>query len=188
MLGIQKQNLTNGVTMQTKTHKITFKNLQEDGTFEGYASVFNVVDYQKDIVLPGAFNMDSTIKMLWQHDAQKPIGVWEHIQQDAFGLYVKGRLLLDLNHAREAYTLLKAGAVDGLSIGFMPTKTHFDPVKKARIITSLDLHEISLVTFAANPKARVTSVKSQSIYNIANQINDRIQSLVDAFNLSYSLT
>lgn len=150
-----------GCVMQTKTHRFEVKQLSDDGTFEGYASVFNVVDYQGEKVLAGAFKRIEleNIKMLWQHDVHNPIGVWEEVREDGYGLYVKGRLLMDLVKGREAYTLLKAGVIEGLSIGFKPVKSHFD--KKVRVISDVDLHEISLVTFAANPKARVLSVKEQ---------------------------
>lgn len=170
--------------MQTKTHKIDIKHIDENGAFEGYASVFNVVDHQQDIILPGAFNHTNDVKMLWQHDPKKPIGIWEVVQPDAFGLFVKGRLLLDVFHGKQAYILLKAGAVDGLSIGFSPLKSHYDTGKKARIITALDLHEISLVTFAANPRAKVTQVKAN--YSIVDQITNRIQNLMDIFNTNYA--
>lgn len=167
--------------MQIKTHKLSLKSIEDDGSFEGYASVFNVIDYQKDIILPGAFKTDTPVKMLWQHDAQKPIGIWDSLYQDAYGLYVKGHLLMDLSAAKEAYTLLKAGVVDGLSIGFFPKKSHFDTQKKARLITEVDLIEISLVTFAANPKAKVTSVKTQTHNNILPNVLDKIKNLCSAF-------
>lgn len=170
--------------MQTKTHKINIKHIDENGIFEGYASVFNVVDHQRDIILPGAFNHAQNVKMLWQHDPQKPIGIWDVVQPDAFGLFVKGRLLLDVYHAKQAYILLKAGAVEGLSIGFNPLKSHYDPHRKARIITELDLHEISLVTFAANPRAKVTQVKAD--HSVLNQITNRIQNLIEIFNTNYA--
>lgn len=156
--------------MEKKSHKLSFKNLSDDGYFEGYASVFNIVDHQKELVLPGAFHKSlrdgQQLKMLWQHDMQMPIGIWESVYEDNYGLYVKGRLLMDLPKGREAYTLLKGGVIDGLSIGFIPVKSHFDEAKQSRLISEIDLMEISLVTFAANPKARVTCVKNSDFGDI----------------------
>jgi HK97 family phage prohead protease len=175
--------------MHTKTHKLQFKKISEDGYFEGYASVFNVLDHQGDIILPGAFrktlkkgNLDKNLKMLWQHDMEKPIGIWEHIIEDGYGLYVKGRLLMDISLAKEAYTLLKAGVVDGLSIGYTPVHSHFDASQKAKCLTDVDLLEISLVTFAANPKAKVTSVKNNCfIADRLRGIKNNLRHLKDCF-------
>lgn len=166
--------------MEIKTHKIDFKNIDEHGCFEGYASVFNVVDHQKDIILPGSFNFENNVKMLWQHNCQKPIGSWISLKEDAYGLYVKGQLLMDLALAKEAYTLLKAGIIDGLSIGFVPVKTYYDQAKKARIVSKVDLVEISLVTFAANPKAKVTQIKNDQPFDWLS-IKQKIDQLRNCF-------
>src|SRR5205085_3645991 len=99
----------------------------EDGTIEGYGSIFGNVDSYGEMVMPGAFaaslveagRKGRSIKMLWQHDPDRPVGVWDDLAEDKKGLYVKGRLLIDESaQAREAYGLIKAGAVDGLSIGY----------------------------------------------------------------------
>jgi HK97 family phage prohead protease len=152
--------------MKTKTHKLCIKNLSEDGYFEGYASVFNFLDHHGDSVKRGAFkNSLSTrsvkgLKMLWQHDQNKPIGIWEDAREDAYGLYVKGRLLMEVPQAQEAYAFLKAGVIEGLSIGYNPVCSYFDENKKVNFLTEVDLLEISLVTFAANEKAKVINVKN----------------------------
>jgi HK97 family phage major capsid protein len=99
-------------------------------------------------------------KLLWQHDQTRPIGIWHDIYEDDYGLFVKGQLLLDLQQAKEAYALLKAGVIDGLSIGFRPVKTRKSAPNQDRYIDEVDLQEISLVTFAANKKAKVTAVKT----------------------------
>ena len=162
--------------MQTKTHKLCIKNLSDDGTFEGYASVFNFLDHHGDSVKKGAFSNSLTsrpvkgLKMLWQHDQNKPIGVWEEAVEDAYGLYVKGRLLMEVPQAQEAYAFLKAGVIEGLSIGYNPVNSYFDESKKVKFLTEVDLLEISLVTFAANEKAKVVSVKS--LINIKKRLKN----------------
>ena len=89
-----------------------------------YASLFNKEDMGHDIVLPGAFRESlemrgpAGIKLLFQHNPSEPIGVWEQLTEDARGLYVRGRLMLDVARAREVLSLMRAGALDGLSIGF----------------------------------------------------------------------
>ena len=157
------------------------KSHQEDGFFCGYASVFNVTDHHQEEVARQAFSASLAKwkekgrlpKMLWQHDQRKPIGVWEEIYEDEYGLYVKGRLLLDLQAGRDAYALMKAGVIDSMSSGFRPIKATRDAAKKARILTEVDLLEISLVTFAANPEAKVTAVKEFDVdEDIVRQINE----------------
>lgn len=138
------------------------------GHFEGYASTFNHVDRGNDLVLPGAFERSlrergaQSIKLLWQHDPREPIGVIEDIFEDHHGLYVRGRLLLDIGRAGEARKLMQAGAVDGLSIGFHTLKSN----KRAdgvRLLRDVDLWEISLVTFPMNPRARIIFHKEMAV-------------------------
>lgn len=97
--------------------------------------------------------------MLWQHDPKIPIGVWKNIQEDDYGLYVEGKLLLDIRHGKEAYSLLRAGIVDGLSIGYDVVKAQRQ--SKHKVLQEIDLHEVSLVTFAANPAAKVITHKQK---------------------------
>jgi len=140
----------------------------EQGYFTGYASAFDVVDNQKDSIQQGAFleslakkDNGKKIKFLWQHDSSQPIGYFEEIYEDFYGLFVKGKFLLELEKAQEAYTLLKAGAVEGLSIGYRTKKAKIDPKTGVRQIQQLDLFEISLVTFPANDAATVRMVKAK---------------------------
>ncbi len=140
------------------------KTLNEQGVFAGYASVFNIVDSQRDIILPGAFvstlkERAGQIKLLWQHDQKDPIGIIEELREDVSGLYIRGRLMLDLARGREAYALLKQGIVSGLSIGYSPTRFRVDPDTGVRILGGVDLWEVSLVTFPANHAAQVTVFK-----------------------------
>ncbi len=136
-----------------------------DGTFEGYASVFGVVDQGMDMVERGAFAKTlgkRQVKMLWQHDMAQPIGVWEEIREDERGLFVKGRLLPEVDKGREAIALLKAGAIDSMSIGYRTVEAEADSAngRGVRKLTEIDLFEISLVTFPMLPDAKVTNVKS----------------------------
>jgi HK97 family phage major capsid protein/HK97 family phage prohead protease len=145
----------------------TLKSHQPDGFFCGYASVFQVVDHHREIIAPQAFRSSlqkwhgkgKLPKMLWQHDSKKPVGVWHEIYEDEHGLFVKGQLLLDLEAGREAYSLVKAGIIDSLSIGFKAVKAKRAGKNQSRILEEVDLMEISLVTFGANPEARITAVK-----------------------------
>jgi uncharacterized protein len=147
---------------------LEMKSLSETGVFAGYGSVFDRVDSQRDVVVRGAFaatldkRRPSDVKLLWQHDVLEPIGVIEELFEDDIGLYVKGRLLLDVARAREAYALLKEGVVKGLSIGYSPLRYSIDPDSGVRMLKAVELWEISLVTFPANDAAQITVFKDHA--------------------------
>ena len=141
------------------------KSIDEDGTFGGYASVFHVVDSHQDVVKPGAFQQSlksrvTPVWLLWQHQWDSPIGVIQSLFEDRRGLFIKGKLLMEVAQAREAYQLLKSGVVKGLSIGYSVKSAVKNPLTGIRALHALDLWEISLVTFPANEAAQVTVVKS----------------------------
>lgn len=136
-----------------------------DGTFSGYASVFGEVDLGKDKIERGAF-LNSLVargapgvRMLYQHDPNEPIGAWKTIREDARGLYVEGVLAPGVGRSREVFSLMKSGALDGLSIGFRTVKARTDAKTGVRRILEADLWEISVVTFPMLPSARVSDVK-----------------------------
>lgn len=151
--------------LEMKRADLRVSRASEAGTFEGYASLFGVVDTGRDLVAPGAFAASlgqrgaGGVKMLWQHQAAEPIGVWTQINEDGRGLKVKGRLDLSVARAREALSLLRQGAVDGLSIGFRTKRAVTDRQSGIRKLLEIDLWEISIVTFPMLPQARVDSVK-----------------------------
>lgn len=134
-----------------------------DGTVvSGYASLFGITDQGGDVVQKGAYGKSleqitqsgRKVKMLWQHDPACPIGVWDEVREDDRGLWVKGRILADVQSGAEALALLKAGAIDGLSIGYRTIRAAKSQ-KGERLLHELDLWEVSLVTFPMLPEARV---------------------------------
>jgi HK97 family phage major capsid protein/HK97 family phage prohead protease len=192
--------------MQKNSYRFEIKSLAETGVISGYASVFNVEDAHNDLITSGAFNnsilnhkKSKQIKLLWQHQQEHPVGIIENIFEDRYGLRVEARLLLEVDKAREAYALIKAGAINGLSIGFEVEKSHH--VKNVRIITKINLWEISLVTFPANHLAQInnfknkeTSMKTSNQYNVANtweqfkEINDRKEQEIAKYGSADPLT
>lgn len=143
--------------------------------FSGYGSVFDVEDSYGDIVAPGAFartlkERQGQILMLWQHDTSEPIGAWTEIREDARGLFVRGTLS-DTQRGRDAYTLLKDGALSGLSIGFRTRKSHQDAVRQVRVIDDVELMEISLVSLPANDAARVAEVRAATRSQVLQEID-----------------
>lgn len=136
--------------------------LDEGAVIAGYASVFGIADQGGDVVQRGAYGASLArlaldgrgVKMLWQHDPGKPIGVWDEVREDGRGLFVKGRLLLDVQAGREAHALLQAGAIDGLSIGYRTVRSEKSGAGQ-RLLHEIELWEVSLVTFPMLPQARV---------------------------------
>jgi HK97 family phage prohead protease len=153
---------------EVRAYALHIKATGDDGSVEGYGSVFGVRDAYADVIAAGAFA--ASIKahkaantmpaMLWQHDAAQPIGVWTDMVEDDKGLRVVGKLALDTMRGKEAHALLKIGALNGLSIGFVSKQWAYDRDSEVRTLTEIDLWEVSLVTFPANEKARVTNVKA----------------------------
>lgn len=139
-----------------------------DGTFTGHAAVFGVEDLAHDVVEPGAFAASLArrgaegVKMLWHHDPAEPIGRWLEIREDGRGLFVRGRLLPEIARAREALTLMRAGVLDGLSIGFRTVVGRRDRASGIRRLKAVDLWEISIVTFPMQPDARVARLEAAS--------------------------
>ena len=148
--------------------------LVSDGTqLEGYASLFGLTDQGGDVVVRGAYaaslkrleERGDKVRMLWQHDPARPIGVWDEIREDDKGLWVKGRLLPDVAQAREAAALIAAGAIDGLSIGYRTISAERDG-KGRRLLSEVELWEVSLVTFPMLAEAKVGK-KSDRAFEMA---------------------
>jgi len=142
--------------------------LQDGHLISGYASLFGIPDQGGDIVQKGAYAGSLArlmaggrgVKMLWQHDPAQPIGLWSEAREDARGLWVSGHILTDVPRGREAAALLGAGAIDGLSIGYRTLKSQRTP-DGLRVLTEIELWEVSLVTFPMQSEARVMAKSDQ---------------------------
>jgi len=159
---------------EVKFAPVDLKSVEADGTFSGYASLFGTVDLGQDLVMPGAFRESLNargargVKLLFQHDPNEPIGVWLELTEDARGLFARGRLMPEVTRAREVLSLMRAGALDGLSIGFRTVQGRTDPASGVRRLDKIDLWEISVVTFPMLPEARVSTVKRRAGHLGAN--------------------
>jgi len=161
--------------------RIEFKFAADDvaatGEFSGYGAVFNNVDAYRDVIVPGAFKAtlrewNKTGKlppMLLQHGGwgmvdtdSLPIGKWTSMQEDETGLKVTGRLInLDTDLGKRIYGAMKEGVLDGMSIGYIAKKFTMGtkPDEPRRKLEQIELMELSVVTFPANGRARVSAVK-----------------------------
>lgn len=147
--------------LEQKAFAFEIKQLTDKGTFEGYASTFGNVDLQDDVIEPGAFKKTISERdswpLLWHHDPWEPVGLLTDAVEDTHGLAVKGELNLEVQRAREAYALLKQGALGAMSIGYKTVLQSF--TGQVRRLLEVKLREVSLVTFPANELALVTGVK-----------------------------
>ncbi len=166
MSASMKSNRVARAAPERKRAPMPVRTVDEDGAFSGYASLFDVVDLGKDKVATGAFRRclaarkPSSVRMLYQHAPEEPIGVWDEVREDATGLFVSGRITSDSARGREVLSLLRSGAIDGLSIGFRTERSRTDRRTGVRTILEADLWEVSIVTFPMLPAARVSNVKS----------------------------
>lgn len=148
--------------MATKDFRFTLKSADDEtGTFTGILSAYNIIDLGNDLVEPGAFTKNlkeagEDRVLLWQHNTDEPIGglkIWDTPE----GLMVKGTLDLNIQRAREAYSLLKNSFIKGLSIGYRAIKKKMED--GIRHLKEIELFEGSIVTFPMLPAAQVTGVK-----------------------------
>jgi len=152
-----------------KTFPLEFKAVS-GGAIEGYASLFGETDKGGDSVTKGAFSKSlqamkaakTRVAMLWQHDPENPIGVWDDVQEDDAGLLVKGRILADVAKGREAIALVEAGAINGLSIGYRTVNATRGP-NGERQLKELEIWEVSIVTFPMLMSARIDGIKAADL-------------------------
>lgn len=171
---------------QTKslTSRFEVKKISNDGTFTGYGSVFGELDSYRDVVVKGAFLQTlqedfaakgRKVPMLWQHEPWTPIGVYTEVKEDDYGLYVEGQCNMDVQQGRECHSLMKQGALDGLSIGYTTRKYEWDQEEVVRSLLNVKLYEISPVTFPAGDSARVVDVKSFEQFKTLSDVEDTLR-------------
>ncbi len=162
---------------QTRDFLTEFKAAGSNGSFEGYASVFENVDDGYDVMERGAFQefaktRDGKTIILFSHNMREPIGKAD-VSQDEHGLKVKGQLVLDDPIAARVYTHMKAGTIDAMSVGFdiLPGGSDYTTAGIRRI-KAAKLWEVSVVTFGMNDMARVEAVKASSQITTIREFED----------------
>ena len=153
--------------METKRLALDALELKITGegmAFAGYASIFGGVDSYGDTIDPKAYNKtikaqrDRPIRMRWNHYGPV-IGKWVDMRVDAKGLWVEGDLTPGHSVAQDVYASLKHGAIDGMSIGYRPTKIDVTG-PDTRLLKEVELIEISVVEEPADLGAKINDVKS----------------------------
>jgi uncharacterized protein len=177
------QKITDHASLEFKNSASTMTKVKER-SISGYASVYEVTDTHNDLIVSGAFaesvqayqQGEYKIPLLWQHQADKPIGVIKELSEDLHGLYLTAEILADIHYGKEALSLIKSEAICGLSIGFSLLKAHTND-ENIRVIEQAKLWEVSLVTFPANQQACITQLKSQNflLLRLANSLEKALK-------------
>jgi HK97 family phage prohead protease len=164
--------------LETKDFKFSIEDMDEEkGSFSGYGSIFDVVDSYGDMIKPGAFRRKQ-FPLLWSHNLLEPIGVFSG-KEDEKGLVVNGQLNIDVQRAREVRSLMKQGAVEGLSVGFQTLDEGRDKESGARLIKEIKLWEISPVVFPACPGAMIEEVRAVEPPELKPYANEHAARLKD---------
>jgi hypothetical protein len=144
---------------------------EEEGTFTGYASIWDMVDSYGDSVQRGAFKKtlkdNDSFPMLWSHYITEPIGIIAG-KEDKVGLAVEGKINLEVQRGKESRSLMKQGAVNGLSIGYQTLKEDVDRENGTRLLKEIKLWEVSVCVFQACPGATVEAIKAE-VVNVAGE-------------------
>lgn len=176
--------------METKSFKMNFKAIDEEGHFEAYISTKNI-DSQNDIVLPTAFKRTvehhkGVFPILWMHNGNTPIGASTEIIIEDKGVRARGRINLDTKLGREVYSGMKFSPpyIDRTSIGFQTVDSDYDRKTNIRTIKELKLMEFSLITrnMASNSEALVQSVKSTEVFS---KLEERLANLERVVTMEY---
>ena len=176
-MGLRTQPIRAPPAHEVKFTALDLQGVDADGAFEGYASLFNREDLGRDIVAARRLPRQPARARRRRHQDAVPArrrpsrsASGTTLAEDARGLYVRGRLMRDVAKAREVHALMRAGALDGLSIGFRTVKGRRDRATGVRRLEKVDLWEISVVTFPMLPEARVAAVKARPF---AGELADR---------------
>lgn len=135
--------------------------VDDKGTISGAAWLWGTPDRVGDIITKGAVSVvTDDLPMLFKHDVGQPIGLWNEVKQTDAGLEVKGRLFVqESDRAKAVRGMIQSGLVSGLSIGFRTKEA--SRRGSNRVISALDLVEISVVPNPSHPRARITSAKDE---------------------------
>lgn len=148
----------------------------DKGEFEGYASVFDVINSYSEVFEKGAYkktiseNRDR-IKVLYMH--MDPFGMPVEMREDDHGLYTKTRAV-PTQENKDRMEYIRAGVVDSLSVGFDyvngKTETGEDGITH---IYEAKLWEYSPVIWGADPLARIEKVRS------IKTLSNHLQKVID---------
>jgi hypothetical protein len=182
------------------SEQLKFKNFQiaetkaaEDGgmIIKGYGAFFDNVDSYGDVIKRGAFaetieQRKGRIAFCYQHDIWNPIGKIKEISEDDKGLYIEVKLSAA---EKDIQTKVTEGILQEMSIGYRTMSSEKEIIGEIEVnaLTKIMLFEISLVTIAANPLARVEGMKSEQQKDYIKSEFDRLLAIVRNENIKYEI-
>lgn len=184
---------------RTKSAGLRIKDMDmAKGIVQLYASTFNDLDSDKDRMKSGCYEKSikeagpegtGRIRHLYQHDPDQPMGKPIKMYEDADGLFVESYVSTMRNgDYRKMYT---EGLVNEHSVGFMPDDADGNGMRPNEDggfdFYKVNLMEFSTVTWGANEKARLVSMKSQQPAQQLKELNAQIDALEKAiFNGTFT--
>lgn len=148
------------MTMKRAYSVLDIKSVDDgEGLITGVATTPST-DRMGDIVEPEGAVFKLPIPLLWQHDSRQPIGMVERAKVTPAGIEVVARIARGVSsRIDEAWTLIKAGLVRGLSIGFNAIEAADIKGTYGLRFTKWEWLELSAVTIPANSDASIATVK-----------------------------
>jgi HK97 family phage major capsid protein/HK97 family phage prohead protease len=119
-----------------------------------------------DIVEPLGVQFKNPLPLLWQHEADKPVGLVTFEKPTKKGIAFEARLPKNLEPGKlkerveEAWQSVKAGLVRAVSIGFRTLEYEIIKDTGGIKFNKSEVMELSLVTIPANADATINSIKS----------------------------
>ena len=126
--------------------EIKFSSDGKAGVFEGYASVFDVIDSDGDIMLPGAYkkalaSQSRKVGMFFNHQTwEMPVGKWQRLEEDSKGLIVVGELTPGMSASNDLRAAMEHKTVEGMSVGFTVTKDDYNIIDTGRAFKNVQAY------------------------------------------------
>jgi len=164
------------------TKSVEFKTTDDEkGNVEAVFSVFNNLDSDGDVVLPGAIKSgfkDDQVPMVFAHKWDQPIGKGKIVQEDDKAVF-KGKFFMGTEAGKEAYNLAKEmGDLQEWSFGFRINDYEVAEFQKdgesvgdVRYLKDLEVYEVSPVLVGANRQTYTLAIKTgeEAIYESSSE-------------------
>lgn len=146
----------------------------DPGTLTGWASVYNIVDQQDDMIVPGAFRKFISewrvskrvipLTLDHQNTAEGVIGSLVDIEDTAYGLKTAFRFS-STSKAQDARTKAREGHLNGLSVFGPIFNRSFETVagKSVRLLKEVGLFFVGLTPIPANDRSLVLAAKQDDL-------------------------
>ena len=156
---------------------------EEKGSVEAVFSVYNNVDSDGDVVVPGAVKSgfaNNQVPMVFAHKWDQPIGKGV-IEEKEDSAVFKGSFFMDTEAGKEAYNLVKSmGDLQQWSFGFRVNDSEVGKLQKddsetqARFLKDLTVYEVSPVLVGANQETYTLAIKTgeDTVYEAKGEVTE----------------